>query len=337
MTVINLDIPFNISNFDDNDLFYAGIYISSPQEESSKWKTRFSGSLFRYSVYQIHQKKWKSSVERIQKLMQTYNKNVIYSWKQSSKIESELEVVFGLPTASRAVTYMRHQQNHRNYDSLEVTQLTRRWRKEHLKHGKIETRAILVITEVKNSNFLYKLGESESSQCIEPSQVQLVMVTLQCLASRMSEATNEPLNVLQHQQKSALIANKKAPRRFPSLQTLNNIQHRSARSTRSTICQRRPMMVDFADLGWSDWVIAPRAFQAYSCVGECPYPLGGRMNSTNYAMLVSMMSSMQAGDSPTPCCVPTSLRPVALLYLDNSDNLVLRNYEGMVVNGCGCR
>uniref|UniRef100_A0A914CD45 TGF-beta family profile domain-containing protein n=1 Tax=Acrobeloides nanus TaxID=290746 RepID=A0A914CD45_9BILA len=38
-------------------------------------------------------------------------------------------------------------------------------------------------------------------------------------------------------------------------------------------CARRDMIVDFRDIGWEDWIIAPKSFEAHYCAGSCPYPL----------------------------------------------------------------
>nr|XP_003226941.2 PREDICTED: bone morphogenetic protein 3-like [Anolis carolinensis] len=38
-------------------------------------------------------------------------------------------------------------------------------------------------------------------------------------------------------------------------------------------CARRYLKVDFADIGWSDWIISPKSFDAYYCSGECQFPI----------------------------------------------------------------
>lgn len=38
-------------------------------------------------------------------------------------------------------------------------------------------------------------------------------------------------------------------------------------------CSRRTLRVDFADIGWSEWVLAPKAFDAYYCAGTCGFPM----------------------------------------------------------------
>ncbi|NWH92298.1 DVR1 protein, partial [Aegithalos caudatus] len=61
------------------------------------------------------------------------------------------------------------------------------------------------------------------------------------------------------------------------------------------------------------------------------------LNSTNHAVLQTMVHSLDPQGTPQPCCVPVRLSPISILYYDNSDNVVLRHYEDMVVDECGCR
>jgi len=39
------------------------------------------------------------------------------------------------------------------------------------------------------------------------------------------------------------------------------------------LCRRRKLVVDFADIGWSEWVISPKSFEAHYCAGACPFPM----------------------------------------------------------------
>uniref|UniRef100_A0A2C9KB42 TGF-beta family profile domain-containing protein n=1 Tax=Biomphalaria glabrata TaxID=6526 RepID=A0A2C9KB42_BIOGL len=38
-------------------------------------------------------------------------------------------------------------------------------------------------------------------------------------------------------------------------------------------CDKKKLLVDFADIGWADWIISPKSFEAHYCAGECPFPL----------------------------------------------------------------
>ena len=42
---------------------------------------------------------------------------------------------------------------------------------------------------------------------------------------------------------------------------------------RDQLCSMRKLAVDFADIGWSDWIISPKSFEAHYCAGQCPFPL----------------------------------------------------------------
>lgn len=122
-----------------------------------------------------------------------------------------------------------------------------------------------------------------------------------------------------------------------------NIRHRrSARKRhrgkgRKDNCRRHSLYVDFSDVGWNDWIVAPPGYQAYYCSGECPFPLSDHLNSTNHAIVQTLVNSVNPTAVPKACCIPTELSPISMLYVDEYDKVVLKNYQDMVVEGCGCR
>ena len=97
------------------------------------------------------------------------------------------------------------------------------------------------------------------------------------------------------------------------------------------------MYVDFAEVEWDDWIIAPPGYHAYVCAGACPMMLADHFNATNHAQVQSLLHSVSARLVPAPCCVPTALSAISMLYVDEKDEVVLRNYRDMVVESCGCR
>ena len=100
-------------------------------------------------------------------------------------------------------------------------------------------------------------------------------------------------------------------------------------------CRRYPLYVDFSDVGWNEWIVAPPGYHAFYCQGECPFPLAEHLNSTNHAIVQTLVNSVN-GKIPRACCVPTELSPISLLYLDEYEKVILKNYQDMVVEGCGC-
>ncbi|MFT7801785.1 bone morphogenetic protein 4 precursor-like [Arapaima gigas] len=105
---------------------------------------------------------------------------------------------------------------------------------------------------------------------------------------------------------------------------------------RNRNCRRHSLYVDFSDVGWNDWIVAPPGYQAFYCHGECPFPLADHLNSTNHAIVQTLVNSVNTA-IPKACCVPTELSAISMLYLDEHDKVVLKNYQEMVVEGCGCR
>lgn len=111
----------------------------------------------------------------------------------------------------------------------------------------------------------------------------------------------------------------------------------SPSGTPSPLCKARRLYISFSDVGWENWIIAPQGYLANYCGGDCPFPLAAELNSTNHAVLQTLVHSLDPQGTPQPCCVPVRLSPISILYYDNSDNVVLRHYEDMVVDECGCR
>ncbi|XP_011346998.2 protein decapentaplegic [Ooceraea biroi] len=102
-------------------------------------------------------------------------------------------------------------------------------------------------------------------------------------------------------------------------------------------CRRHPLYVDFADVGWNDWIVAPPGYDAFYCHGDCPFPLADHLNSTNHAIVQTLVYSTKPSMVPKACCVPTALSSISMLYLDEENKVVLKNYQDMAVLGCGCR
>lgn len=105
---------------------------------------------------------------------------------------------------------------------------------------------------------------------------------------------------------------------------------------RRRFCSRHPLYFDFKDMGWGDWIVAPPGYQGFYCSGECTYPMAQHLNATNHAIIQSLVNSVNPAVVPEPCCVPTDLNSITLLYMDQHDRVVLKSYSDMVVEGCGC-
>lgn len=165
-------------------------------------------------------------------------------------------------------------------------------------------------------------------------EVQPLVVTFSGRKSEEEEVRRKPTskrvkrnnNGSQHQHHQKRKSSKGSRRRRPE-------KSHAARE----VCSRKPMFFDFQAVGWMDWILAPPGFQAYYCQGRCEYPMAEHLNYTNHATIQALVNSVNYNLVPSPCCVPTELSPVTLLYYDTNNKVVLTNYHDMVVEGCGCR
>lgn len=127
---------------------------------------------------------------------------------------------------------------------------------------------------------------------------------------------------------------------------------RSPSRRRRRTCQRHEMYVDFERIGWAGWIISPKGYNAYQCRGVCPFPLGQNQHPSNHATVQSIVHALRIGggggggnglEEPgrsvpvdTPCCVPNKLYSISLLYFDDDENVILKQYDEMVALNCGC-
>lgn len=118
---------------------------------------------------------------------------------------------------------------------------------------------------------------------------------------------------------------------------LNNRHGKRHGKKSKSRCSKKALHVNFKELGWDDWIIAPLDYEAYHCEGVCDFPLRSHLEPTNHAIIQTLMNSMDPNSTPPSCCVPTKLSPISILYIDSGNNVVYKQYEDMVVEQCGCR
>ncbi|XP_075071384.1 growth/differentiation factor 10 [Mixophyes fleayi] len=104
------------------------------------------------------------------------------------------------------------------------------------------------------------------------------------------------------------------------------------------VCSRRYLKVDFADIGWSEWIISPKSFDAYYCFGVCEFPMPKVVRPSNHATIQSIVKAVGIIPGvPEPCCTPDKMSSLSVLFLDESRNVVLKVYPNMSVESCTCR
>ncbi|XP_038603408.1 bone morphogenetic protein 10 [Tachyglossus aculeatus] len=125
------------------------------------------------------------------------------------------------------------------------------------------------------------------------------------------------------------------------LQMRSNIIYDSTarirRNAKGNYCKRVPLYVDFKEIGWDSWIIAPPGYDAFECRGHCSYPLAEHVTPTKHAIIQSLVHLKNPQKAAKACCVPTKLDPISILYLDKGVVTYKFKYEGMAVAECGCR
>lgn len=106
------------------------------------------------------------------------------------------------------------------------------------------------------------------------------------------------------------------------------------RTTRSP-CKRHSFRVDLAKM-YGENIMRPRSYEAYRCSGECPDPIPTHMKPTNHALIQKQMNGIDK-KWPSPCCVPTKLSSIQVLYHGPDKKIHRQRFQEMVVEECGCR
>lgn len=112
------------------------------------------------------------------------------------------------------------------------------------------------------------------------------------------------------------------------------IQKAKPRS-KTTKCKKHTLSVDFNEVGWTSWIIAPLVYDANYCLGECSYPLHDGQEATNHAILQSIFHSSGRLVEKVKCA-PTSYGKITIIY-QMDGRVMMTSYEEMSVESCGCR
>ncbi|XP_060784999.1 growth/differentiation factor 8 [Neoarius graeffei] len=94
-------------------------------------------------------------------------------------------------------------------------------------------------------------------------------------------------------------------------------------------CCRYPLTVDFEDFGW-DWIIAPKRYKANYCSGECDYVHLQKYPHTH------LVNKANPRGTAGPCCTPTKMSPINMLYFNGKEQIIYGKIPSMVVDRCGC-
>ena len=101
-------------------------------------------------------------------------------------------------------------------------------------------------------------------------------------------------------------------------------------------CRGVPFHVDFKEMNWDEWVLAPKNYVSQRCQGVCSFPIQQQQNATSHALIQSLQNLISGGKYPEPCCAPYQMSPLHIFLLDAYANAVIKEYVDMKVDSCGC-
>nr|CAD2166863.1 unnamed protein product [Meloidogyne enterolobii] len=97
----------------------------------------------------------------------------------------------------------------------------------------------------------------------------------------------------------------------------------------NTKCCLYDLVIDFEKIGWG-FVIAPKRYNAYVCSGEC-----ARM--ANSPSMGRFQAAAAAKIDHFQCCHPKEYNGITILFVQENNNVLIRQIPNMVAKDCGCQ
>nr|AAX82169.1 myostatin [Lateolabrax japonicus] len=94
-------------------------------------------------------------------------------------------------------------------------------------------------------------------------------------------------------------------------------------------CCRYPLTVDFETLAGTG-LLPQSGYKANYCSGECEY-----MHLQKYPH-THLVNKANPRGTAGPCCTPTKMSPINMLYFNRKEQIIYGKIPSMVVDRCGC-
>ncbi|XP_078421565.1 bone morphogenetic protein 10-like [Cetorhinus maximus] len=227
------------------------------------------------------------------------------------------------------------------WETFDVTEAILRWSKSEWTTHRLQVH-IENMEDKKHEN-----GNLDIDMKPETKHMPLLIVFSDDRNSMKKEAIEELEQMIDHEQ-DVTFKNLDAGNVGINLNEETLLQRRSnmlydtssriRRNAKMSACKRSPLYVEFKEIKWDSWIIAPKGYEAYECKGSCNYPLTEQVTPTKHAIVQTLVNLHNPNMAAKACCVPTKLDPISILYLDDAGVVTYKfKYEGMVVAECGCR
>lgn len=132
----------------------------------------------------------------------------------------------------------------------------------------------------------------------------------------------------------------KEKRKLPFLKVTkkNKIFNRQRRSVACTneskTCCLNNFQVNFQEIGWDKWILAPSGYNAKQCQGSCHKVT---LTDADYGSVRrAVVKQKEHNEHPKPCCTPQTYLPLSILHMDDEGNVVREDIKDLIVSRCGC-
>lgn len=159
------------------------------------------------------------------------------------------------------------------------------------------------------------------------------------LSSRRREKNKELREMILHEEETILHSGADWNKGDQLLNHIPEAQHpsRKKRKAERQYCQRTSLKVNFRDIGWDSWIVAPPEYDAFECRGLCYHPLTSESTPSKHALIQTLINIRDPKKASMACCVPIKLDPITVMYKENGRLTIRYLYEEMKVAECGCR
>ncbi|KAI8119308.1 hypothetical protein FF38_06864 [Lucilia cuprina] len=108
-----------------------------------------------------------------------------------------------------------------------------------------------------------------------------------------------------------------------------------------TECCREHLYISFDDIGWGDWIIQPRGYNAYFCRGTCGMvaSISESLSAHNTILqkFLNKPGKRRKNLELVPCCTAKQYSSLQLVFMDSNNTATQKTFPNMVVESCGCR
>lgn len=219
------------------------------------------------------------------------------------------------------------------WETLDVTAVVQNWIR--LGHG---TTMFDVFVDRKDCGG-EALGCLNMSVSVGDNTSAALIIFSNDLGSRRREAKKELREMILHEEETIFHSGADWSRADRLSNEIPEALHprRRKRKAEREYCRRTSLKVNFKDIGWDSWIVAPPEYDAFECRGQCYHPLTDEMTPSKHALIQTLMNIRDSKKANMACCVPIKLDPITVMYQEDGRLTIRYLYEEMKVAECGCR